>query len=295
MNKIVNSTDRTEMRVGSASAITVTDLCFSYSRQRQKSERRSALENCSLSVPNGSIAALVGMNGAGKSTLMSLIAGIIRPSSGTVDVSGQHGSTTAVALVTQDKPLYRNFTVAEMLRAGKSLNHVWDESRAHRWIDAFGIPLNTLCGRLSGGQQAQVALALGIGKRPTVLLLDEPLANLDPIARREVTDQLIDEARDEGMTVLFSTHVVTELAGTADHLLLLDRGRLLLDGGVDDLLGSHVLIEDGTPEREGRIARDRAGRRVVRTTDAGDRGTRRPTLEELVISYLGASKKVVGE
>ncbi|AHI01300.1 ABC transporter ATP-binding protein [Kutzneria albida] len=195
-----------------------------------------ALDDCTLSVPSGRVAALVGMNGAGKTTLLSIMAGLLRPTSGEVRL--REGGER-VSLVAQDRPLYRSFTPAEMLMAGRQLNEVWDQERAVRWLRRFDIPLDRPCGKLSGGQQAQVSFAVALGARPSLLLLDEPLANLDPLARREVTRELLAEVVDGDMTVLMSTHVIAELVGVADYLLLLARGRLLLDGDVDELLAAH--------------------------------------------------------
>src|SRR5687768_6202819 len=137
-----------------------------------------ALRECTFDLPEGRVAALVGANGAGKTTLMTVLAGLLGADEGSAGAVGR------VAFVSQDKPVYRHFTAADMLRLGARLNVVWDESRARRWLARFEIPLDSACGRLSGGQQAQVAFALAIGSRPDVLLLDEPLANLDPLARR---------------------------------------------------------------------------------------------------------------
>ncbi|MEU5695381.1 ABC transporter ATP-binding protein [Actinosynnema sp. NPDC020468] len=193
-----------------------------------------ALRECSFELPAGRVAALVGANGAGKTTLMSVLVGLLQADEGRADAEGR------VAFVSQDKPVYRNFSPAEVLDLGARLNVVWDRQRALRWLDRFEIPLKRACGKLSGGQQAQVAFALALGSRPAVLMLDEPLANLDPLARREVAAQLLTEVADTGMTVLLSTHVVTELAGVADHLLLLAHGRLLAGGDLDALLERHV-------------------------------------------------------
>ncbi|GGN30017.1 ABC transporter ATP-binding protein [Lentzea pudingi] len=195
-----------------------------------------ALRDCTFELPQGRVAALVGANGAGKTTLMSVLASLLKADEGSAHAVGR------VAFVSQEKPVYRNFSAADMLRLGARLNIVWDQTRAVRWLERFEIPLDRACGKLSGGQHAQVAFALAIGSRPSVLILDEPLANLDPLARREVSQELLSEVAETGMTVLLSTHVVAELGGVADYLLLLARGRLLSGGDVDDLLASHVFI-----------------------------------------------------
>jgi ABC-2 type transport system ATP-binding protein len=204
-----------------------------------KSYRRGnawALRDCSFRLPAGRVAALVGVNGAGKSTLINTVAGLLTPSHGQVMAT----ESTRISLVAQEKPLYRHFSVKDMLTLGARLNRVWDNDRATRWLDRFDIPPNRPCGKLSGGQQAQVAFAIALGSCPSVLLLDEPLANLDPLARREVTQQLLTEVADTGVTVLLSSHVVAELDGVADYLLLLAKGNLVIDGDVDNLLATHL-------------------------------------------------------
>ncbi|MFF0879937.1 ABC transporter ATP-binding protein [Micromonospora aurantiaca (nom. illeg.)] len=208
-----------------------------------------ALRECSFALPANRVVALVGANGAGKSTLLSIIAGTLAATGGTVSVHGRQvvrgGSAdgdSRVAILAQDKPLYRDFTVSDMLRFGRSTNRVWDQRRALSWLDRFAVPLDRRCGKLSGGQRAQVALAVALGSRPAVLLLDEPLANLDPLARVEVTGELLAEVADDDMTVMLSTHIVAELSGVGDHLLLLDAGRPVLTGDVEELLDSHVRL-----------------------------------------------------
>jgi ABC-type nitrate/sulfonate/bicarbonate transport system ATPase subunit len=178
-----------------------------------------ALADCSFDVPAGRIAALVGANGAGKTTLLGIVCGLLRPTSGRLEHNGR------VAFVAQEKPLYRDYTVTDMLRFGRHSNEVWDQRRAEQWLERFAVPRGRRCRRLSSGQQAQVALAVALGARPDVLLLDEPLANLDPLARREVMGELLAEVAETGTTVVLSTHIVTELMGIADHLLLLAAGR----------------------------------------------------------------------
>src|SRR6478735_991175 len=213
--------------------------------------RNWALRDCSFSLPAGRVIALVGANGAGKSTLMAITAGLLDATEGEVTVAGRppgayrgkHADADVRAvLLTQDKPLYRSFTVTDMLRFGRHTNRVWDQQRALAWLARFDIPLDRPCGKLSGGQQAQVALAVALGSRPALLLLDEPLANLDPVARRDVMGEILAEVAESEMTVMLSTHVVAELGGVGDYLLLLADGRPVLDGDTDELLEAHARL-----------------------------------------------------
>ncbi len=261
-----------------------------------------ALRDCTFTLPAGRVAALVGANGAGKTTLMSVLAGLLNADEGSAGASGR------VAFVSQEKPVYRNFTAADMLRLGGHLNVVWDQTRAVRWLERFEIPLDRVCGKLSGGQQAQVAFALAVGSRPAVLMLDEPLANLDPLARREVTAELLSEVDETGMTVLLSTHVVAELGGVADYLLLLAHGRLLAGGDLDDLLARHVTYagpKSEEPPAAGRVveARHRGNQSTFlvelpegqpRPMVAEPWSVRPVTLEDYVLAQLAATRKGPG-
>jgi ABC-2 type transport system ATP-binding protein len=261
----------------------------------------TALRHCSFEVPAGSVTALVGPNGAGKSTLLSLIAGTAQPSSGTV-WAGDAGERR-VRLLSQDRPLYPSFAVRDMLELGRRLNTVWSSARAFAWLDRFEVPLSQRCDKLSGGQRTHVALALCVAAHPNVLLLDEPLANLDPLARRDTIAELLALVADDGLTMLLSTHVVAELDGVVDHLLLLAGGEMLLLGDVDTLLGEHRIVtgsnDPGVPgigdvvlsEKHGR-----ASRSLVRLHDGGavlhPAWQQEPlTLEELIMGYLTAAAR----
>lgn len=274
-----------------------------------------ALRECSFQLPANRIVALVGANGAGKSTLMSIISGMLPATSGSLLVSGRPVATgraaateTAhrVAILAQDKPLYRDFSVADMLRFGRCTNRVWDQQRALSWLARFNVPLDRPCGKLSGGQRTQVALAVALGARPSLLLLDEPLSNLDPVARTEVTGELMAEAAESGMTVMLSTHIVAELAGVSDHLLLLAAGRPILTGDVDELLAGHTRLSGPRADRppsQGTVVSaqhtDRQSTFIVRTPDATlatpvvapGWSTQPLSLEDLVFTYLKASGK----
>ena len=210
--------------------------------------RTWALRDCDLSLPAGRVIALVGPNGAGKTTLLRLVVGLLVPGVGSVEVFGESPATNTrsalarVGFVAQDHPLYRRFTVADLLRMGRSTNLRWDQALAERRMAALGIPLNRRAGALSGGQQAQVALALALAKRPALIVLDEPLASLDPLARREFLQALMGAVTDDGITVLFSSHVVAELERVCDHLVVLGGGEVVLDGEIDTLLAEHRLL-----------------------------------------------------
>jgi len=263
---------------------------------------RWALRDCTFALSAGSVAALVGSNGAGKTTLLSIMAGLLGPNEGELSWS----RPGRVAFLAHDRPLYRGFSVADMLCLGRRTNRVWDEQRASRWLRRFEIPRDRRCGTLSGGQRTQVALAVALGSCPSVLLLDEPLSNLDPWARREVLRQLLVEVADHGVSVVMSTHVVTELDGVADHLLLLRAGRLLMAGETDDLLANHVLRTGPRAHRPpgpGEVLWARHFEQqsrflmrsspMVRQVVNDPRWTSQPvTLQDLVLAYL--SRQEVG-
>jgi ABC-2 type transport system ATP-binding protein len=210
--------------------------------------RTWALRGCTLSLPTGGVIALVGPNGAGKTTLLRLTVGLTAPSAGRVRVfGGSPSANTPSALartgfVAQDHPLYARFTVADLLRYGRATNVRWDRGLAERRLARLDIPLDRRAGALSGGQQAQVALALALAKRPELLVLDEPLASLDPVARREFLQALMGAVAEEGVTVLLSSHIVSELERVCDHLVLLTRGRVVLSGDIEELLGAHRVL-----------------------------------------------------
>ncbi|MCK2237448.1 MULTISPECIES: ABC transporter ATP-binding protein [unclassified Crossiella] len=205
-----------------------------------------ALRDCSLEIPPGRVVALVGPNGAGKSTLMGLVTGLVRPSVGRIGVFGEvpsgRGMHSSVSFLTQQKPLYPQFTVAETLRLGRHANPGWDQAYAEELVARAAVPLTAKVGTLSGGQRTRVALALALGKRPRLLMLDEPLADLDPLARQAVLQTLLAECRAQEITVLLSSHVLAELEGVCDHLVLLIGGRVRLAGDVAQLVHEHALL-----------------------------------------------------
>jgi len=206
-----------------------------------------ALRECTLTIPARHVAALVGPNGAGKTTLLNLAVGLAEPSAGSVTVLGGHpaGSPAAldgIAFVAQDTPLYKNLSVAEMLHLTRNLNRLFDRDYAKARLAELGIPLKRQAGRLSGGQQAQLALTLALARRPRLLVLDEPVAMLDPIARHDFMATVLTAAADDGVSVVLSSHALAELERVADYLILMSRGRVQVVGEVDDLLASHRVL-----------------------------------------------------
>jgi ABC-2 type transport system ATP-binding protein len=206
-----------------------------------------ALRECSLAIPAGHVAALVGPNGAGKTTLLNLAVGLASPSAGGVTVLGDRapGSPAAldgIAFVAQDAPLYKNLSAADMLHLTRNLSRRFDQAYAEARLGELGIPLKRKAGKLSGGQQAQLALTLALARRPRLLVLDEPVAMLDPVARHDFMALVLTAAVDHGVSVLLSSHVLAELERVADYLILLSRGRVQMAGEVDDLLASHRVL-----------------------------------------------------
>ncbi|GAB3151706.1 ABC transporter ATP-binding protein [Microbispora hainanensis] len=250
--------------------------------------RTWVLRDCSLSLPTGRVAALVGPNGAGKTTLMHAAVGLLRPALGSVRVAGE------AAFVAQDKPLYESFTVAEMLAFGRRMNRRWDDAAAADRLAALGIPLRRKVGRLSGGQQAQVAVTLALAGLPDLLMLDEPLANLDPLARHDVMRSIMAEVAERRLTVLLSSHVVSDLEETCDWLVVLNAGRLQVSGDIEELLDGHLVVTgpDDAPIAGAQVvSASRTGRQVgmlVRGAPPLDPRwqARSPGLEELVMGYL---------
>ena len=262
-----------------------------------------ALRDCTLSLPEGRVAALIGPNGAGKSTFLSLVMGLAEPTRGTVTVDGLPAGSGAalsrVAFMGQDHPLYKRFSVADHLRLGQSLNAAFDASWARARLGDLGIPLTRPAGKLSGGQQAQLALTLALAKRARVLLLDEPVASLDPIARRDVMTMLMTRVAETGTTVVFSSHVVSELERICDFLVVISRAQVQLAGGTDDLLDRHRrLIGPGGADAPAGVdavleRADSEAQTVLLARISGPvadpRWEARPvTVEDLALAYLAA-------
>ncbi len=264
-----------------------------------------ALRECTLAVPEGHVTALVGPNGAGKTTLLNLVVGLTDPNSGTVSVLGgrRAGSLAAldgIAFVAQDAPLYKNLSAADLLHETRNLNRHFDQGYAERRLGELGIPLKRKAGQMSGGQQAQLALTLALARRPQLLVLDEPMAMLDPIARTDFMGTVMTAAKEDGVSVVLSSHVLAELERVADYLVLVSHGNIQMAGEVEDILASHRVFIGPTSESK-RLAADldvvqasSAGSQVdllVRSDSAAKpvppRWEARPvTLEELTLAYL---------
>ena len=256
-----------------------------------------------MEIPAGRIVALVGPNGAGKTTLLHLVMGLLKPTTGSVTTLGADPRRSSdlprrAGFVAQDMPLYGSFSVADILAMGRHLNPTWDDRYAHERLQQVNIPLDQRVSNLSGGQRAQVALAVALAKRPSLLLLDEPLASLDPLARRDFLQALMGSAADADLTVILSSHLVADLERVCDHLVVLSASRAQVAGDIDDLLGSHRILV-GKRREVGHIAgvaevvttshTDRQSTLLVRTSGA----IRDPnwvvepvSLEELVVAYL---------
>jgi ABC-2 type transport system ATP-binding protein len=209
--------------------------------------RTWALSDCTLEIPAGRVVGLVGPNGAGKSTLLNLAVGLLAPTTGTIRVLGgvpAAGPTELgrVGFVAQDTPTYAGLSVADHLRLGAHLNPGWDAALAAARIEELGLDPDRRAGKLSGGQRAQLALTLAVAKRPELLVLDEPVASLDPLARREFLSSLMEAVVDQGVSVVLSSHLVADLERVCDFLVVLVGSRVRLAGDVDDLLAAHRLL-----------------------------------------------------
>ena len=266
--------------------------------------RTWALRDCTLAVPAGRVVALVGPNGAGKTTLLQLAVGLIGQSVGEIEVldgiaPGSPEALDGIAFVAQDTPLYKYLSVADTLRLVSSLANTWDDAHARARLDALRIPLSRKVGKLSGGQQAQVALAVALARHPRLLILDEPVAELDPLARHDFMSALMEAVAADGVSVVFSSHVLSELERVCDYLVLLSRGSVQIAGTVDDLLATHRVFSGPVAEADS-VAEALTvvhARRAARQATLLVRTTNRPAvpvgwqddpsnLEEIILSYL---------
>ncbi|WP_112242664.1 ABC transporter ATP-binding protein [Kribbella monticola] len=268
----------------------------------KKYGRRWALSDCTLDVPAGRVVGLVGPNGAGKSTLLHLAVGMLTPTSGSITVLGEAAGTSQrakVGFVAQDTPTYNRMSVADHLRLGARLNPGWDESIATKRIERLGLDLKQRAGRLSGGQRAQLALTLGISKRPELLVLDEPVAALDPLARREFLQDLMEAVAEQELSVVLSSHLVSDVERSCDFLIVLVDSRVQVSGEIETLLATHYRIsgprrdEKSLPSAQHVISAshtDRQSTLVIRTEQPildPAWTVSRLSLEDLVLAYMG--------
>ncbi len=264
-----------------------------------------ALRECTLAIPEGHLAALVGPNGAGKTTLLDLMVGLTAPTAGTVTVlggtrAGARAALDGIAFVAQNAPLHKNLSVADLLHLTRNLNRRFDQGYAKARLGELDIPLARKAGKLSGGQQAQLALTLALGRRPRLLVLDEPMASLDPLARHNFMATVMSAMAGDGLSVVLSSHVLVELERVADYLILLSHGSVQVAGEATDLLACHRMLTGPAAEADryaGRLnvvhaRRDGARAHLLIRTSAST-GPVLPgwaahpvSLEELVLAYL---------
>jgi len=266
--------------------------------------RRTALSECSLSVPRGRVVALVGPNGSGKTTLLRLLAGLSRPTEGRISVFGEEMSMSntdlrsRVGYLDQDRPLYERWRVREILEFGRRTNPAWDADFAAQHLARLDIDLESLVKNLSGGQRAQVALAVCFAKRPDLVLLDEPASALDPVARQDLLQNITELFADNEASVLMATHAIDDVSAICDYVIILSKSRVVLSEDLDYVLESHRLlsrgVDDGVPVPRGATVLDerRTTREITYLVRLGMPMERdgwrieRPTFNEIAIAYL---------
>lgn len=267
-----------------------------------------ALENCNISIPEGSVSALVGPNGAGKSTLLKLLVGLNSASAGESDVLGktpaQHEDFLSdIGYLAQEIPLYKSMNAADHAKMGKHLNKRFDEAFVRKRLSDLGIPLDRPVGKLSGGQRAQVALALALAKKPRLLLLDEPVAALDPLARHEFLSSLAQAVSEGGLTVVMSSHLLADLERVSDHVIVLAAGNTQLCSDIETVLKEHRLL---VGSRQNKLPED--GFSIIHETHTAKQSTllvhvedkrkvpagwqqHEPNIEEIILAYMGQAKE----
>ena len=271
--------------------------------------RRWALSDCTLSIPPGRVAGLVGPNGAGKTTLLHLAVGLLTPTAGTITVLGGRPAASPqqlarVGFVAQETPTYAALSVADHLQLGARLNPGWDSKLADSRIEQLGLDPGQRAGKLSGGQRAQLALTLAVAKRPELLILDEPVASLDPLARREFLQSLMEFVAGHEASVVLSSHLVADLERVCDYLIVLAAARVQLAGEVDDLLATHHRLTG--PRRD--PATLPAGQQVIQASHTDRQSTmivrtsepihdpawtvEQLSMEDLVLAYMAAGATV---
>jgi ABC-2 type transport system ATP-binding protein len=262
-----------------------------------------ALSDCSLAVPSGKVVGLVGPNGAGKTTFLHLAVGLLQPTSGSISVLGARpGASPAqlarIGFVAQDAPVYAGMSIRDHLRLGAWMNPTWDSGLAADRVAGLGLDPSQKAGRLSGGQRAQLALTLAVAKRPELLVLDEPIASLDPLARREFLQDLMQVVVEQAATVIFSSHLVSDLERVCDYLIVLVGSRVRVAGDIEDLVATHYRLTGPRRDR-GRLPgdqqvivedhTDRQSTFVVRTSAQvldPSWTVERMGLEDLVLAYM---------
>ncbi len=266
--------------------------------------RRWGLRECTVSIPSGKVAALVGPNGAGKSTLLRIAAGLLRPTSGEIRVlgevpgSGDAAHLSRVGYLDQERPLYQGFRVSEMFRLGQGTNPNWNMATAHAYVDQLGIPLTQRVQNLSGGEQAQVALTMCLAKEPELLVLDEPAAELDPVARENLLRLLMQEVAARGTSVVLSTHALGDVQSICDYLIVMSRSNVVLADDVEFVVESHRFLSASsanTPNlpRGATVIETRLESREVTHLARIDLPltdeiwhVSKPTLDEIILAYL---------
>jgi ABC-2 type transport system ATP-binding protein len=265
--------------------------------------QRQALADCTLEIPPGHVVGLVGPNGAGKTTLLKIACGMLAPTTGRIEVLGEQPAAgpaqlAQIGFVAQDTPTYASLSVADHLKLGAKLNPRWDAKLARARIDQLGLDSKQRAGMLSGGQRAQLALTVAVAKRPELLILDEPVASLDPLARRDFLRHLMESVAENDTSVILSSHLVSDLERVCDYLIVLVSSRVQLAGETDDLLAQHYRIvcsrrpdTDLPPELDVIWAErtDRQSTFIVRSqtgVPAGDWSAEHLDLEDLVLTYM---------
>jgi ABC-2 type transport system ATP-binding protein len=265
--------------------------------------RRHALVDCTLEIPPGHVVGLVGPNGAGKTTLLKIACGMLAPSAGTIEVLGGRPAAgteqlARVGYVAQDTPTYSNLSIADHLKMGAKLNPHWDAKLALARVDHLGLDPRQKAGKLSGGQRAQLALTVAVAKRPELLILDEPVASLDPLARRDFMRHLMESVADNGTSVILSSHLVSDLERVCDYLVVLVSSRVQLAGETDALLAQHHRIvctrrnANDLPQGLEVIWAEHTDRQstfIVRSEaklPAGDWSAEPLALEDIVLTYM---------
>jgi ABC-2 type transport system ATP-binding protein len=270
--------------------------------------RHWALSDCTFTIPAGRVVGLVGPNGAGKSTLIGLMTGMLGPTTGSIEVLGgpapnRPAQLARIGYVAQGTPVYGGLSVADHLRFGARTNPGWDAALAAQRIRDLGLDLRKKAGKLSGGQQAQLALTLGLAKRPELLILDEPIASLDPLARHEFLQSLMAARAERDLSIVMSSHLIGDLEDICDYLVVLMSSRVVLEGEVDELLACHYLVTGG----RGDAASLPPGVQVITQSHTGPQPTflvrstapvidpglaAEPVdLEQLVLAYMGGAAR----